>query len=1079
MRASLQRILNVQAGEGRLTFLLFAEMFLLGVGFNFVETSVFPLFLSEFDAGTLPYLYIINAVVVALLTTFYLRLGRYMNFARQLVVLLAFIVLLAFGFWLALTLGGGRPVVFALPVLFQIAVNMAQLGFWTMTARLMNLRQSKRLYGLVGSGMWVAIVLTGFLVAPIVRAVGTVNLLLISAVGFSAALVLLFVIVRSYSGALNVAETGGAIETESRSLGAYLRSPYIALMFGLTIAAWLSFYFVDNIFYNRISAQFPDQAALSAFMGLYLAGLGIFTLFNNLFLAGFIVNRFGVRVGLFVLPVLLFVVMLAFSVVGAGWGLVPLLFWLATLGRVLDLGLLFSVDQTAQSILYQPLPASERARVQTIDNGIIRMVAVGLAGGSLLLLNQVLAFDVVRLAFVLLAIIVGWLALSFLTSRAYPRALTAALARRRLTGVTLSLEDNDTVLALKESLRNPNPGPALYALGLLADNRPEALIDALPALLAHPAAPVRMETLRRIESLGLGTDGLQTVAETDPDPRVRGAAWQALAVAGDAATEAALLNHVEGGEHAVRLGALVGLRNHGRPAAQSRVESVLETLAESSEAEDRLIVVQAIEAGPRPADTATLLALLGDGEVAVRREALRAAGLVRFPELWPAVIDAVGQRSVHVAAVSALSAGGDVALPAIAAAMSRPDTPRETMLGLARVCGRIGSAAAVQTLLASLDHPGDLVRSEALLALSHAGYTAGGDGAPAVRRQIAVETTRAARLLAALRDTAPAEELNYLRRVLQGEFEAARERIYVLLSFLYDRAAMLDVRESLGRGRRASSARQAYALEILDLRLSGDLKALVMPLSEELSPAVRLQRLGGTYNAPPLSPAERVEALLLVDKNANRWLQIAAIHAAGCMRCSDPQLPQLLAALGDHPDPVMREVAAEAYTLICDGSPTRRTVGERSMLSTIEKVIILKDVDLFAETPDELLAEVAGLLAEVEFAPGQAIFGKGDSGDSLYIIVSGEVRVHDGDYVINTLGESQVFGEMALLGPGPRMASATAETEALLLRLDQGPFYELMDTRSEVARGIIRVLSARLRQRVQEVASLRTALSGA
>jgi len=40
------------------------------------------------------------------------------------------------------------------------------------------------------------------------------------------------------------------------------------------------------------------------------------------------------------------------------------------------------------------------------------------------------------------------------------------------------------------------------------------------------------------------------------------------------------------------------------------------------------------------------------------------------------------------------------------------------------------------------------------------------------------------------------------------------------------------------------------------------------------------------------------------------------------------------------------------------------------MLSTIEKVIILKDVALFAHTPDELLAEVAGLLAEVEVKAG-------------------------------------------------------------------------------------------------------------
>ena len=145
------------------------------------------------------------------------------------------------------------------------------------------------------------------------------------------------------------------------------------------------------------------------------------------------------------------------------------------------------------------------------------------------------------------------------------------------------------------------------------------------------------------------------------------------------------------------------------------------------------------------------------------------------------------------------------------------------------------------------------------------------------------------------------------------------------------------------------------------------------------------------------------------------------------------------------------------------------------MLSTIEKVIILKDVDLFAGTPDDLLAEVAGLLAEVECVPGQAIFAKGDAGDSLYLIVSGEVRIHDGDYTINLLGETEVFGEMALLDPEPRMASATAASDALLLRLDQEPFFELMDTRSEVARGIIRVLSARLRQRVSEVATLRGA----
>ena len=196
-----------------------------------------------------------------------------------------------------------------------------------------------------------------------------------------------------------------------------------------------------------------------------------------------------------------------------------------------------------------------------------------------------------------------------------------------------------------------------------------------------------------------------------------------------------------------------------------------------------------------------------------------------------------------------------------------------------------------------------------------------------------------------------------------------------------------------------------------------------------------------------------------------------------CIRdrqCSDPDLPDLLARYRTDADPVLRETAVWTATRL-GLTPADTSTGERPMLTTIEKVILLKDADLFAETPDELLAEVAELLTEVELPAGEAVFSKGEPGDSLYIVVSGQVRVHDGEYTLNLLGESEVFGEMALLEPEPRMASVTAETDALLLRLDGEPFFELIDTRSEVARGIIRVLSRRLRQRVQEVAALRAA----
>lgn len=139
------------------------------------------------------------------------------------------------------------------------------------------------------------------------------------------------------------------------------------------------------------------------------------------------------------------------------------------------------------------------------------------------------------------------------------------------------------------------------------------------------------------------------------------------------------------------------------------------------------------------------------------------------------------------------------------------------------------------------------------------------------------------------------------------------------------------------------------------------------------------------------------------------------------------------------------------------------------MLSTIEKVLILKTINLFNSTPDEILADVAALLKEIELPSGGTIFQKGDSGDCMYIIVSGTVKVHDGAHILNTLHDGDVFGEMAVLDPEPRLASITALEETKLLRLEQQPFFELMEDRIEVAYGVIHVLSGRLRHLVRDV----------
>ena len=134
------------------------------------------------------------------------------------------------------------------------------------------------------------------------------------------------------------------------------------------------------------------------------------------------------------------------------------------------------------------------------------------------------------------------------------------------------------------------------------------------------------------------------------------------------------------------------------------------------------------------------------------------------------------------------------------------------------------------------------------------------------------------------------------------------------------------------------------------------------------------------------------------------------------------------------------------------------------MLLTIERVALLKSIDIFTETPDHILASVARIIEEVELVAGENFIQEGESGDCLYIVIEGEVRVHSNERTIMILGSGKTVGELALLDPEPRAASVTAVNDAFLFRIDREPFDEVMADRPEIALGIIRTLTRRLRQ---------------
>jgi hypothetical protein len=350
--------------------------------------------------------------------------------------------------------------------------------------------------------------------------------------------------------------------------------------------------------------------------------------------------------------------------------------------------------------------------------------------------------------------------------------------------------------------------------------------------------------------------------------------------------------------------------------------------------------------------------------------------------------------------------------------------------GLARrlveVCRQVGGAPAIAVLRPHLGTADADLRGRVLAALDALAYTArdAADRA-ALAALVQDEVREATCTLGALRDLGDAAaELEPLRAALADEVAAAGQRVFALLACMHDRTSVHRVAANIARG---AKDKRAYAHEVLDLLLEPAERELVTPLVDDAPLADRLRKLGARFPQPVLAADAQLRALATRDARALR-----SFPRALARRALDQTAESPLAK-----DPAML---------------------------LIEKVLMLKTVPMFAKTSEDVLAEMAGLFEEVEYRAGETIFAKGDVGESMYLIVSGRVRVFDGDTKLSELAGKEIFGELALLDPQPRSASVMAIEDARLFRLDGETFSQLMAGNLEIVRGVLHVLCERLRR---------------
>jgi len=895
-----------------LTFLI-GQGFFIGASLTLLYMTANTLFLLNYGSETLPYLYIVSGVVIAATSFGFAALQK-----RRSLATLALGVYGVFGvaFFIARVTyseSTARVLSFAMMLAFSLMTLLCSIVLGAQAGRVFDVRQMKRLYPLVLASQILAVVMGGLLVTPLTRWLGGVeNLLALSGGAMFIALAFLVATIRRFGSALTQVQATG-VAKPAKSLPQLLKKRYVRLILAYQVLSAIGTQLVIFVLLSVVDATFTTAEALTGFFGNLLA-IGTFcTLLFLLFIAGRLLNRFGLIIGLTINPGAVTAAIAGAALVGLFVGQSsPLFFWLIVAARFFDFVLTTGMTDTALKATYQALPADERVTVQTGVEGIGNPIAVGLTGVLLLIFNSLSGLTLVHNVLFTLGVCVIWSGAAVLAYRNYAAALQTSLSRRVLNAAELTLENSSSLIVIERLLKSADVSQVRLALDVLEQTEHASLNAKLVQLLDHPTSEVRLEALLRLEQRATVNALPQVTAQLarEADVRVKGQAVRTLCALAEADAVDDVAPYIDDAASEVRLGAMVGLLRYGGIAGVLIAAERLSELERSPDPVQRAFVAHVIGQVASRSFYKPLLKLLTDSNEDDRRAALLAAGQVGHPRLLPLVVDNLNSAALRSAAMSALMAGGHKILPLVEQALiGELPFPEKTVVRLVRICGQLQGDRVVTILKQHLNHPDDDVQYEVLSALQRCGYRAADDEQPAIERILRGEAEHGLRTLLARQALGGDQASGLLPAALLYEFNQARRRVLLLLSFIYEARALAKLRERLEQG---ASSEKALALETLDVMLDGAHKAIVLPLVDPtLSESKRIQGLRKHLPLADYAPQACLREII-VDTAiwTHGWTRACAIQLAA--ERADRSLIDAIEGALAITEPPIRETAAWA-----------------------------------------------------------------------------------------------------------------------------------------------------------------------
>ncbi len=851
MKFNLNRFLiknlELKEKEVRVFLLLFFHSFFLGWFIAFYFATANSVFIFHFGSEQLPYAYIFAGIAGYLVSSIYSFIQKRIS-TRAL-----FSSALLFMFFVTII---GRLGLFHVPEKWLSAfmfiwawpfISLSGIELGGLAIRFLNLIQVKRLYGLFNMGGVLAAILSYFAIPLLKPIIGSVyNFFFVGALGLIFGIYLLFKLYKNFADTEVIPKKNKRDKSNFKNL---FKDKYLLWIFLSATLSMTMIYLTDFGFLSSVKVNISPEN-ITQYLAIVFGALKVGELIISYY-SRRLLTSYGVKLGLTILPVvstfLIFIAAIWGFSFGTGIAFLVIMTAAKSFERILRRGL----DDPAFNILYQPLADDQKIAVQS-RVGVVMQFSIAIAGFILLGANKILLVNgVFHLKFFplfFLPILLIWLFVAINLYRSYKdkiRQILAKISKDKRRGTDQYQYASEI---LRKHLNDNNSFAVSFSATVLSEMNPK-IIEAYAANLikANSNQQFLKVILRNIDPTWRRrlAKSIDKVLKMDLNPEI-----EKIAV------------------HAKKNLDYSELKDHISDQEANK-------LLLSSKTNDKLLLIKYIHKHIYKPSEDILIKLLADDEKIVKISLINLSSNFKTPNVIKKIADLLKNIEYrHIAGNTLLDLGGRV-LP-ILDVFFKEDSDIGVLLKIIEIYGKIGTKDAQNLLIKHMNYPNREIQISVIFALFYCKYQANEDQKPFIQHKLGEIIDNILWIYAAMYDIEGQHNTLKLFLALDLEKELYFDLIFLLLSFLYEpRIITLVQKNIVGKD-------TIFALEIMDNFFDSDIKKLITPIFDDITPAQKIKRLNHVFPQKKMSLIERLKDIILQDySRLDPWTISKAIELLG------------------------------------------------------------------------------------------------------------------------------------------------------------------------------------------------------